>query len=791
MNNNTKPETEPGAEYGTEKLTSRIHPSVHYTPSRVVYPEDCDTELTVYEQTAFVRTFLMALGKPKYLFAERGVYFVPIYLVPTDPQAPKIQIGVYEYEKDRAVDLLDQDGDMDIDRMAPLFYPFAPEVIKATPSNTSEFLAVPATTGSIAVEAEREAETEAEATSSDSDDDDNVLHLAKTKTGPTTLGRQQAKLEAQLKKGVFTVDPHTPTPALLPEESQADAEKIRQEFEGGRSGRPWLQEFMKNPYYDIHPVEANGDCLFATIRDAFKQIGHHTTVADLRAVLAREVTDDVFQENRRLYLDLLGSIREYDHRLEQLKQGTVALRKQRYKSMSSADREANDTEKERIKKEAQEVVAMKKSTQEVIDETMGDLSAITTFDQYREYIQSSRYWADSWAISTLERVLNIKLVIFSELYYNEEAPHSVLNCGEVNRAIEQQGRFHPNYYIMTTYSGNHYNLVSYKTKKVLTFSEIPYDVKTMIINKCIEKSSGIYYLIEDFRNFKVRLGIAPDMGAPDEESDDEIETEIDIAGVEGESEGLGPESEPAERRPRMGSIDKHDLYDSTVVFRFFAKSEKTPLPGKGTGETIPKDKMAEYKDLKGVVDWRRKLDDSWVVGTATEAGGSGSGFMVEGHPYASVEHYYQSAKFRYPGASPQNQDFARLFALDSDSKIAQDVGLARAAGGKSGKLRAKAEAGSPGEEAEGTRRGGPKKDLVLRPKEVTMDPHFYEGRHRRERAVALQAKFEQLPEMRRALLLTKRAKLVQYIAKQPPVVDVQLMEVRRRLKDTLPVATIG
>ena len=243
----------------------------------------------------------------------------------------------------------------------------------------------------------------------------------------------------------------------------------------------------------------------------------------------------------------------------------------------------------------------------------------------------------------------------------------------------------------------------------------------------------------------------------------------------------------------MGSIDKHDLYDSTVVFRFFAKSEKTPLPGKGTGETIPKDKMAEYKDLKGVVDWRRKLDDSWVVGTATEAGGSGPGFVVEGHPYASVEHYYQSAKFRYPGASPQNQDFARLFALDSDSKIAQDVGLARAAGGKSGKLRAKgagAEVGSPGEEAEGARRGGPKKDLVLRPKEVTMDPHFYEGRNRRERAVALQAKFEQLPEMRRALLLTKRAKLVQYIAKQPPVVDVQLMEVRRRLKDTQ-VATIG
>jgi hypothetical protein len=45
----------------------------------------------------------------------------------------------------------------------------------------------------------------------------------------------------------------------------------------------------------------------------------------------------------------------------------------------------------------------------------------------------------------------------------------------------------------------------------------------------------------------------------------------------------------------------------------------------------------------------------------------------------------------------------------------------------------------------------------------------------------LRAKFEQIPEMKKILQLTKRAKLVKYIAKQEPEVDVQLMEVRRRL----------
>jgi len=381
----------------------------------------------------------------------------------------------------------------------------------------------------------------------------------------------------------------------------------------------------------------------------------------------------------------------------------------------------------------------------MISETMGNMSEINTFEKYREYIQTSQYWADSWAISTLERILNIKMIIFSELYYNEDAPHSVLNCGEVNTEIEKQGKFQPSFYIITTYSGDHYNLVSYKSKKILTFSEIPYDVKAMIINKCIEKSAGIYYLIEDFRNFKVRLGIQPDIGAPDIESDDD--------------DNEPSSDEPTEGRSRLGSIDKQELYDSTVIFRFFNKSEKTPLPGKGTGETIPIDKMMEYKDLKSIPDWRRKLDDSWVSVDPS--------FKIEGHAYASVEHYYQSSKFRYKGSSPQNQDFALLFSLDSDSKISKDVALCRAAGGKSGKMKSK-----------------DKTDLILRPKEVSIDPQFYESRNRVERITALQAKFEQIPEMKRLLLLTKRAKLIQYIAKQPPEVDIPLMEVRKRIKSS-------
>jgi hypothetical protein len=718
-------------------LKSRIHPMIEYEPKRNIYPEDCNVELSVYELNEFNTNFLVALGKPKYKFSERGVHYVPIYLVPSNLQEPKIQIGIYEYEKDRSVDILDLEGDIDIDKVTPIFYPYAEEVLKSVKSNVTEFL-----TKSVSTESKPEPDQDISLPESDSDDDDDVLNLSKSKNSMTSTTKQQDKIDKRMKKGVFTIDPNFQKPALLQEETKENAEEIKKNFDKSSQTQDWIKEFMRNPNYDIHPVEANGDCFFAVIRDAFKQIGHHTTVADLRAILANEVTDEIYQENRRLYLDLEGSIKENDQTMEKLKQGNESL-KNRHKLASTHDREIIRKELKELEEQANELISAKKSTQEIINEIMGNMSEINTFEKYREYIQTTNYWADSWAISTLERVLNIKIIIFSELYYNEDAPHSVLNCGEVNTGIEKQGKFHPNFYIMTTYSGDHYNLLSYKSKKILTFSEIPYDVKTMIINKCIEKSAGIYYLIEDFRNFKVKLGIQPDMGAPDEDSDDEP-----LSDEAGEGEG----------RSRLGSIDKQELYDSAVVFRFFGKSEKTPLPGKGTGEMIPIDKMMEYKDLKTIQDWRRKLDDSWVS--------VDNSFKVEGHAYASVEHYYQSSMFRYTGNSPQNNDFALLFSLDSDSKISKDVILCRAAGGKSGKMKNK-----------------DKTDLILRPKEISIDPQFYESRNKHERGIALQAKFEQIPEMKRLLMLTKRAKLIQYIAKQPPVVDMQLMEVRKRVKE--------
>ena len=50
---------------------------------------------------------------------------------------------------------------------------------------------------------------------------------------------------------------------------------------------------MKNPY-DLIDNEGGGDCLFATIRDAFSSIAQQTSVAKIKKKLADEATNEVY-----------------------------------------------------------------------------------------------------------------------------------------------------------------------------------------------------------------------------------------------------------------------------------------------------------------------------------------------------------------------------------------------------------------------------------------------------------------------------------------------------------------
>jgi predicted NAD-dependent protein-ADP-ribosyltransferase YbiA (DUF1768 family) len=620
-------------------VSSKLNDSIQYSESKKIDPEDKGYASTVYEMKIHDETVEFALGKQKYTYSGKNVLFFPIYLVRDN--RIKSQIGVYEIDSHHAIHVLDKDGDVDLDGFdEPLLFSFVtPEFIKrmnAMPHTGAELqkkghesdvedddhLETPA------AKAEKAEKLASDDTIIDigidtslDDDADDVITIEKKTKGD---------------HAVFEIDSHHKIAALLKEETEEESTELKTAYRKS-SKNNWIENYMKNNNYDIVETESNGDCLFAVVREAFKQNGQITTVAKLRNILAEEVTDSVFQEHANLYKGFQTEIDELDKELESMKATNALYKKRAKKNDSKQLRDEIINETQKLKEQYKQKATEKKQTESLQNEYVGYMKDIKTIEDYREYIKTSRFWADTWAISTLERVLNIKMIIFSEKSYDEKSLDSVLNCGEMNSELHERGAFNPEFYIMTTYSGDHYRLITYKSKRIFKFSEIPYGTKVLIINKCLEKNAGVYWLIQDFRNMKSKLGFNPDSGKPLEEDDDEN--------------------------------DKH-LYDKSPKFMFHAKSENTAKPGKGSGENIIQSEMNDYIDLAKNKEWRRKLDDMW----------SGIVMEIDGRKWASVEHYLQYAKFKkgFP-------DFAILFSMDSNSELSTDAEIAAHAGSETGK----------------------------------------------------------------------------------------------------------
>jgi predicted NAD-dependent protein-ADP-ribosyltransferase YbiA (DUF1768 family) len=159
-------------------------------------------------------------------------------------------------------------------------------------------------------------------------------------------------------------------------------------------------------------------------------------------------------------------------------------------------------------------------------------------------------------------------------------------------------------------------------KRILTYREIPYDIRMLIVTRCKEHNSTGFNFIQDFRNLKTKFG------AP---------------------------------------LDYEKQFDNDVVFQFYDKAQNSPYPGTGSGEIIPIDQLHRYLDLYKINNWRRKLDDNWTQ----------SPFTLDNKKWASVEHYYQGSKYKkgFP-------DYYAKFSLDSEGDLSKDPYLAKRAGGK-------------------------------------------------------------------------------------------------------------
>jgi predicted NAD-dependent protein-ADP-ribosyltransferase YbiA (DUF1768 family) len=690
---------------------------MYYEENRSLEEEDMGYDTPLYKITIYDKTFLIALGKERKLIQKKNTFYFPVYLM--NKMNVQAQIGAFQFEsskettEQRIKTYLDTSGDLDVNRLGDIvLYSFATYVyfndiqVGITPASLSELEAK---------YIQEKATTLAEG------EEEEVSERPKK---PFELGEEDFNQPVSLKKahvilktGVFEINKSMKPLATLHEETKEDAEKIKEEYSERKSAK-WVEKYMSNGHYDIVETNNNGDCFFDTVRVAYEQVGHITTIKKLRAIVANAATDEMFMEYRELYLSIAGEIEDVDKQLRKLVVENKGL-KERLKHIPTSEK-AKRSEiisiANRVKKQHEDLKEKQVTNKDNLQE-FAFMKGVDSMEKFREIIQTPVYWADNWAIDVLERELNMKTIIFSEEDYDQNDENNVIRCS-ITSVSDSRESFEPSFYVMTTYSGKHYRLITYKNKRIFTFNEIPYDVKIMVVIKCMERNSGIFSQIQDFKNLKSRMGIA------EEEPEDESSAD---------------------------TSDSHLSLDTTTVFTFYNKANGTAKPGKASNEKINRDKLNEYADLglKRNHDWRKKLDDDWSTI-----------FTVDSKKWKSVEHYYQAAKFK-----KHNPHFYKMFSLDdTNSDIAKDVELAKAAGSQKGVFK----------------KG--KKQVQLRPEDIRIDSDFYGNRRFEERENALYAKFSQNEDLKDILLATKNAVLKQYVPKQATTEDTLLMKVREKLQ---------
>lgn len=625
-------------------VKSNIYPTkINYSESKQIDSEDVKHCSSRYETTYFTVPIEIALGKEKHTYSAHNVIYFSVYLI-IDNKI-KDRIGIVEIESNRFIDSLDEDGDFILDNGNLIFFvdnDYIIGMMKEVVDLTEEVVDLTEEPNSDDENEDSDEELEpiqikddivlGDIESLDNDEIEDVLAVDIPVEKRSTVTE---KTEKELENGLFEIMDPLPSIETLVEENKEMSEQIKRDYKPS-SKQLWIEKYMKNTNYNIIDNEGSGDCFFAVIRDAYKYIGKKTTVEKLRALLSSEANEEIFKEYRMLYNGFNSQIEEMEDEMKKLKKSAQILKS---RSKGSITREQSKD----LLDEANKVIELYK--QKVTDkneikqlmEEFEYMKDIRTLDEFKDFIKTRYYWADTWAISTLERLLNIKVIIMSEIAYKNGDLDSVLSCGQLNDdELEKQGGFKPDYYVIASYTGSHYTLIEYKEKGMLKFSEVPYDIKALIVNKCMERNAGPYYIIQDMRNFKTKIGLSANEGEPLNDDDD---------------------------------YNNMDLYDKDIVFMYYNNSSPQPYPGKGSGEKIKDVNIMDFNKLNKLKNWRKKLDDSWIAP-----------FTLDGHRWNSVEHYYLGSQFKkgFP-------DFYLKFSLDSDSEISKDLTLARIAGGKTGK----------------------------------------------------------------------------------------------------------
>jgi len=388
---------------------------MYYEQNRGLEEADIGYDTPLYTIEIYDKQFLISLGKERKLVSKPRHYYFPVYLM--NREYVQLQIGAFEYEshKEIAVErwrtFLDSDGDLDLNRLGDLvLYSFADrsffeeikvEANKATIVELEEKMLQ--TKISLQEEGQGQGEESIEESPFDISEDDLSRDVSIVAT------------EAILKDGIFEQDKTAKRPAILHEETKELAVKAKKEYTRDSNG-PWIEKYMRSNNFQLLETIDNTDSFYEAIVMAFKQIGYITTVKKLRALVAREATESMFEGYREMASYYTGR----KDTLEKEKRQLYATNKElKARVLKTVDK----PQKNELIKQANEV-AIKynelKEEMEAVSKMITEISfmdGVDTIEKFRTLIQSEVFPIEPWSISILEKKLNTKFIILSQSQY--------------------------------------------------------------------------------------------------------------------------------------------------------------------------------------------------------------------------------------------------------------------------------------------------------------------------------------------------------------------------------------
>lgn len=659
-------------------IQSKINESVYYNEHEKIEINDMNANRVTYKLIIKDIPIIAVIGNK---MQKSVMAYYPLYLI--THKCESIQIGLYEINNTKSLPMIPNNVEYMND---PIIYSFATE--KFIKQNALEFDRIDFSTN--------EPITVANLINTPSQQPPTVFIPTTPENSPPTTPENSPppsptnKLTKIDLPDIFTKTIVENNITTLQEETEEMSIKLRKIYNLSKATN-WVQRFTQNLNYNLLDNEGGGDCFFAAVRDAYKTIGQLTTVPKLRNILSNNITKELFNTYKTQYNEINNAIVEMTKQINELKGNTDKAKQ--YKIL---------------------VNERKVSIQMANEYSM--MKNINTLEDFKRIVKTCAFWADMSSIEIIEHLIGAKIIIMSSQMYANGEIDNVIQCG-----IHTMNNKLPTHYIMLDYTGSHYKLITYKNVAVFSYTEIPIDIRKMIVDKCLENNAGVFSKIPEFIAFK-----------------NKIEHEKLVTHDQMHKQQL-------EEIDELQESSRLEMYDPLTTFMIYNKSADV-APGKGTNENILKTKRTEFAELAKTKDWRRKLDDTWM-----------QTFTLDEHNWPSVEHYIIAAMFK------STPEFYKQFTTDSDSEIANSIETARIAITKSGKL----------------------KDKIIRPPYIQIDTNYETHTQQTNQQNAQYAKFTQNTDLKDILLKTKDAKLTIYVRGESPKIANTLMVNRMKLSTSI------